>query len=132
MVNVYRSDGGRTTISFGPVGERTEGQIFAAFGAWLDLFNQRPHKVLTFDSPYAAIEGMSARPVTRRRDVGPETTTKSSSVNSLPDDKAAQDDSTHNITGAIDDTNITFFMSLQISHSDQSVNVLRAAGSPIT
>jgi integrase len=59
VVNVYRPDGGRTTISFGPVGERTEGQIYVAFGKWLDLFNQHPHKVLTFDSPYAAIEGMT-------------------------------------------------------------------------
>ena len=59
VVNVYRPDGRRTTISFGSVGDRTEGQIYAAFGTWLDLFRQHPHKVLSFESPYAAIEGMT-------------------------------------------------------------------------
>lgn len=54
--NIYRPDGSRTTISFGPAGERTEGEIYAAFGQWLDLFNQYPHKVLSFKSPYEVIK----------------------------------------------------------------------------
>jgi len=58
VTDVYRPDGIRTTISFGPVGERTEGQIYSAFGNWLDLFNQHPHKVLSFESPYEAIAKM--------------------------------------------------------------------------
>jgi hypothetical protein len=55
---IYRPDGSRSTISFGPVGERTEGQIFAAFGNWLDLLSRHPHKVLAFESPYDAIGKM--------------------------------------------------------------------------
>ncbi len=38
VVDVYTPDDKRTAISFGPPGERTEGHIFSAFGAWLDLF----------------------------------------------------------------------------------------------
>ena len=55
VTDIYKPDGKRTTISFGGVGERTEGEIHAAFGQWLDLFNQHPHKVLAFRSPYEAI-----------------------------------------------------------------------------
>ena len=51
VTDIYKPDGKRTTISFGAVGERSEGEIYAAFGQWLDLFNQHPHKVLAFDSP---------------------------------------------------------------------------------
>ena len=58
VANFYRPDGKRSTISFGPVGPRTEGQIHVAFGKWLDLFHQNPHKVLSFKSPYDAIEQM--------------------------------------------------------------------------
>ena len=58
VANYYRPDGKRSTISFGPAGERTEGEIYAAFGKWLDLFNQHPHKVLSFRSPYDAIAQM--------------------------------------------------------------------------
>ena len=56
VVNFYKPDGKRTMISFGPAGERTEGEIYAAFGKWLDLFKQQPQKVLSFESPYNAIE----------------------------------------------------------------------------
>ncbi len=58
VADIYKPDGKRTTVSFGPVGERTEGQIYAAFGNWLDLFNQHPHKVLAFENPYEAIAKM--------------------------------------------------------------------------
>ena len=55
VTDIYKPDGKRTTISFGAVGERSEGEIYAAFGQWLDLFNQHPHKVLAFNNPYDAI-----------------------------------------------------------------------------
>jgi len=58
VANIYKPDGKRSTISFGSVGGRTEGQIYAAFGKWLDLFSQHPHKVLSFSSPYDAIAQM--------------------------------------------------------------------------
>lgn len=56
VANIYKPDGKRTMISFGPPGVRTEGEIYAAFGKWLDLYNQQPHKVLAFKSPYDAVE----------------------------------------------------------------------------
>ena len=56
VVNFYKPDGKRTMISFGPADERTEGEIYAAFGKWLDLFKQQPQKVLSFESPYDAIK----------------------------------------------------------------------------
>ena len=58
VVDIYRPNGKRTTVSFGSVGERSEGEIYAAFGQWLDLFNQHPHKVLAFRSPYEAISNI--------------------------------------------------------------------------
>ena len=58
VADIYKPDGKRTTVSFGPMGERTEGQIYAAFGNWLDLLNQHPHKILAFKSPYEAIAKM--------------------------------------------------------------------------
>jgi len=58
VANIYKPDGKRSTISFGPVGDRTEGDIYAAFGKWLNLFSQHPHKVLSFKSPYEAIAHM--------------------------------------------------------------------------
>ncbi|MFW6061462.1 MAG: tyrosine-type recombinase/integrase [Planctomycetota bacterium] len=56
VADIYTPDGKRTTISFGSADQRTEGEIYAAFGQWLDLYNQQPHKVLSFDSPYDAIQ----------------------------------------------------------------------------
>jgi len=56
VANIYRPDGKRTMISFGPPGERTEAEIYTAFGKWLALFNQQPQKVLSYRSPYDAIE----------------------------------------------------------------------------
>ena len=56
VADIYKPDGTRTTISFGSAGQRTEGEIYAAFGKWLDLFNQHPHKALALKSPYEAID----------------------------------------------------------------------------
>ncbi len=58
IADIYRPDETRTTISFGPVVERTEGRIHSAFGNWLDLFDQHPHEALRFESPYEAIAKM--------------------------------------------------------------------------
>jgi len=58
VANIYKPDGKRSTVSFGPVGDRTEGDIYAAFGKWLNLFSQHPHKVLSFTNPYEAIAQM--------------------------------------------------------------------------
>ena len=58
VTDIYRPDGKRTTISFGSVGERTEGEIYAAFGKWFDLFSKHPHRVLMFKNPYVAINSM--------------------------------------------------------------------------
>jgi hypothetical protein len=60
VANIYQSDGKRNTISFGSLADRSEGQIYAAFGKWLDLYNQQPDKVLTYKNPYAAIEEIIA------------------------------------------------------------------------
>ena len=54
--DVYLPNGKRTTVGFGTIDDHTEGEIYAAFGKWLDLFNQQPQKVLSFKSPYNAIE----------------------------------------------------------------------------
>lgn len=54
--DVYLPNGKRTTVGFGTTDDRTEGEIYAAFGKWLDLFTQQPQKVLSFKNPYDAIE----------------------------------------------------------------------------
>jgi integrase len=43
-------------LSFGPPGERTEGEIYSVFGKWVDLYDQFPQKVFSFKSPYEAVE----------------------------------------------------------------------------
>jgi len=53
--DVYLPNGKRTTVGFGTTDDRTEGEIYAAFGKWVDLFNQQPQKILSFKSPYDAI-----------------------------------------------------------------------------
>jgi integrase len=55
VTDVYRPDGRRTTVSFGPPDGRTEGEIYMAFGQWLDLFNTHPHRTLRCSDPYDAI-----------------------------------------------------------------------------
>ena len=56
--DVYLPDGNRTTVAFGTTEDHTEGEIMVAFGKWLDLYNQQPHKVLSFRSPYEAVSGI--------------------------------------------------------------------------
>ncbi len=59
VANIYKPDSGRSMSSFGSPADRTEGQIYTAFGKWLDLFNQHPHKVLSFENPYDAIDSIA-------------------------------------------------------------------------
>ena len=54
--DVYLPNGKRTTVGFGTTDDHTEGEIYATFGKWLDLFGQQPQKVLSFKSPYDAIK----------------------------------------------------------------------------
>ncbi len=56
VANFYKPDGKRSMVSFGPRGEHTEGEIYATFGKWLDLYEQQAHKVLSFKSPYDAVK----------------------------------------------------------------------------
>jgi len=55
VANFYRPDGKRSMISFGTEGERTESEIYAVFCKWLELYEQQPHKVLSFNTPYEAV-----------------------------------------------------------------------------
>ncbi len=55
-VDVYLPGGKRTTVSFGTANGRTEGEIFVAFGKWIDLYREQPHKVLSYSTPYEAVE----------------------------------------------------------------------------
>ena len=56
VATIYKPNGQRSNVSFGPAGERTKSEIHIAFYKWLDLFKQQPQKVLSFKSPYDAIE----------------------------------------------------------------------------
>ena len=47
VVSFYKPDGQRSTISFGTCEERSEGEIYEAFGKWLDLYTKSPQKVLS-------------------------------------------------------------------------------------
>jgi len=56
--DIYKPNGKRSTVNFGSTDDRTEGEIYVAFGKWLDLFKQYPHKVLAFKDPYQAVTEM--------------------------------------------------------------------------
>ena len=56
VASIYKPNGQRTNISFGTTDECSEGEVYTAFYKWLDLFNQQPVKVLSFKSPYEALE----------------------------------------------------------------------------
>ena len=53
--DIYLPSGKRTTVGFGTIDEHTEGEVLVAFGKWLDLYLEQPHKVLSYDNPYEAI-----------------------------------------------------------------------------
>ena len=56
LTDVYLPNGKRTTIGFGTIESRTKGEIMVAFEKWFDLYEQQPHKVLSFKNPYEAIK----------------------------------------------------------------------------
>jgi len=56
VIDVYKPDGKRTTISFGSTQDRRQSEIHAAFGRWLELLEKFPHRILSYSSPYEAIE----------------------------------------------------------------------------
>jgi integrase len=56
VTSIYKPNGQRTNISFGSDDDRPEGEIYTTFYNWLDLFSQQPEKVLSFKSPYEALE----------------------------------------------------------------------------
>ena len=58
VADIYQPDGKRTTVSFVVPKSRTESEIHIAFSKWLDLFKEHPSKVLSFDSPYDALDSM--------------------------------------------------------------------------
>ena len=56
ITTVYKPNGVRGTVSFGPPDERKERDIKIAFEIWLDLFLKHPHKTLSYEDPYQAVE----------------------------------------------------------------------------
>ena len=56
IASIYKPNGKRTNISFGTADYLCEGDIYAAFYKWRDLFCEQPAKVLSFRSPYDALE----------------------------------------------------------------------------
>jgi integrase len=52
----YLPNGKRSTIGFGTTDERTTGEVYTAFGKWLTLYDEQPHKVLGYKNPYQAID----------------------------------------------------------------------------
>ncbi len=56
ITTVYKPNGIRGTVSFGSPEERSESEIKIAFENWIELFMKEPHKVLSFDDPYEAVE----------------------------------------------------------------------------
>ena len=58
VADIYRQDGRRTTVSFGAARGRTVSEIHVAFSKWVDLFKEHPSKVLSFNSPYDALDSM--------------------------------------------------------------------------
>ncbi len=53
---IYTPKGNRTTISFGHVNDRPEPEVYAIFAKWIDLYQKQPQKMLSFESPYEAVE----------------------------------------------------------------------------
>ena len=53
---IYTPEGKRTSISFGHVDDRTEAEVRAVFAKWLELYEHHPKKVLSYKSPYEAVE----------------------------------------------------------------------------
>jgi|GEM_PF-1169227 len=59
-VNIYRPDGSRANISFGPVPEGADEvtKVHSTFSQWLKLYESDPHKCLSYKSPWEAVDQM--------------------------------------------------------------------------
>ena len=55
-VKVYTPQGKRTQVSFGHIDERSEADVRAIFSRWLELYNNDPQTVFSYDSPYVAVK----------------------------------------------------------------------------
>lgn len=53
---MYKPNGVRGSVSFGSPNERKERDIKIAFEIWIDLFLKHPHKTLSYEDPYQAVE----------------------------------------------------------------------------
>lgn len=58
VTTIYKPDGARGTVSFGPKGSQSESKIRIAFEQWIELYMEHPRKTLTYSSPYEALEYM--------------------------------------------------------------------------
>jgi hypothetical protein len=56
VANFYKPDGKRSMISFGSLDDRNESEIRIAFETWVELYENHPHKVLSYHDPYEAIQ----------------------------------------------------------------------------
>ena len=56
ITTVHKPNGCRGTVSFGSPEERKERDIKIAFEIWIDLFLKYPHKTLSYEDPYQAVE----------------------------------------------------------------------------
>jgi len=56
ITTVYKPNGVRGTVSFGTTETRPERDIKIAFEIWIDLFLKHPHKTLSYEDPYKAVE----------------------------------------------------------------------------
>ena len=55
---IYKPDGKRTNVSFGTIEQNSYGQVMVVFEKWFDLYQQQPHKVLSFKDPFDAVKEM--------------------------------------------------------------------------
>lgn len=58
ITTVYKPNGVRGTVSFGTTETRTESEIRIAFARWIELYQENPHKTLSYSNPYEALEYM--------------------------------------------------------------------------
>jgi len=55
---ICKPDGKRTNVSFGTIDQNSYGQVMVVFEKWFDLYQQQPHKVLSFKDPFDAVKEM--------------------------------------------------------------------------
>ncbi|MCX5659724.1 MAG: hypothetical protein NTW19_08385 [Planctomycetota bacterium] len=62
VTEVYRPDGKRAMLSFGPVVAMDDADAMILFGRWLKLFLVNPHKTLGYKTPFEAVKSMIDAP----------------------------------------------------------------------